>query len=170
MPRILSAKSLIYLWMLLVLETTVFPVLFGPFLRPALLYLMVVYAAFEWHWTRALPMAVLAGGVRDLAAFQPLGMETAALAVASLGLAFFVQKIQTSSLAVRGVGTFLFIFWALLLSGILGRIFKAPASMTWNALVAYAGIALVTTLVMPLFFALTSRWFEERMPFRFPAR
>ena len=166
MPRLISAKVLGYFLILAVLDVSVIPAIHLGAARPILLYLVVIYAGFEWHWTKTLPVTVGVGLVRDFLSSQLFGIEAASLVTVSFGFNFFIQKVQTSGLGVRMVGTFLFVFLTLNLTIILQDLLGKELSLTGALLSSYFLSALLTALLMPFFFMLTRRWFQERHPLR----
>ena len=94
MPRIFSFKVALLVLFLFMIEVSVLPVHALESPRPVLTYLFVLYVGFEWHWKKTLPAALLIGILRDGVTLQPLGAETVALLIASLGFNLYVQKVQ----------------------------------------------------------------------------
>ena len=87
MPRILSTKVILHLCFLLLLDWVFFAPFRGGFFQPVLLYLVILYAGFEWHWRHALRFALAVGFLRDALSTQPLGVETTVLFFVKIGRA-----------------------------------------------------------------------------------
>ena len=162
MPRIFSTKVILALLFLLLLDWIFFAPLRNGFFQPVLLYLMVLYAGFEWHWRHALRFAFAVGFLRDTLSTQPLGVETTVLFAATLALVFFVKKIERRSFVMRFFVGFLFIFsvdlFVLVLSNLLGFV-QQPLWQCFNLAVS---TAVSTVLFLPPFFSLADRWFGEK--------
>ncbi len=166
MPRLFSAKVILFFCFLILLDWIFFAPLRGGFFQPVLLYLIVLYAGFEGHWREALRFAFTAGFLRDALSTQPMGVETAVLFAATLALSFFVKKIERGSPVMRIFIGFIFIFavnlFVLALSNLLGFI-QQPFWQCFGLACATAGS---TVLFLPLFFFLMAAWFREKEPSR----
>ena len=158
MPRLFSGKVILYLLLLMVLDVCLMPAL-GPF-RPILTYLWILYVAFHAP-SETLAASVMIGVLRDLAGSQPLGIETAGLAVVSTGLLFFMQKLAREFFPMRMMGAMIFVFSALLMNLILANFLSPTPQITLYALGACVASAVVSALLMPVFFFITDYGFRD---------
>ena len=162
MRRVFSLGVVAYLILLLLLELCWLPFAAGNPWRIALLYLMILYAAFEWNARFLIPLAGLIGLFRDLTGSLPFGTETLALFSSAWALRLVVPKIERGLLLVRLLTAFVYLATVPLLiagfSGVLG----GPAPLAGSRLGVIIGSALLSTAVLPLFFYMTGRWFGER--------
>lgn len=161
MSRLFRGKVIFYLFFLWLLEG-VLPALIGSvFFRPRLLYLMILYAAFE-RQADAVPLAFVVGLLLDLTGPQAFGLEMTLLVAAALILKFFIRKIDRGSFPTRLVVTFSFVslvmISVILLSAFFGNLSQVTVPMISNCL----GAALSTAVVMPLFFAMAGKIFHDR--------
>ena len=162
MHRILSGRVIFYLFLLLVVDLTIMPLLcIGP-LYPQLLYLMVLYAAFQWGWQRTIPMALAVGILRDLTGSQFLGFETASFVLASMILDLLVQKMEREFVLLRFAAAFIFVFCASMFHLILVSLVTGTIYLSWYRCWVVFGSSLYTALLMPLFFYVTAKWFGDR--------
>src|SRR3989338_6263347 len=124
MPRLFSAKVILYFCFLLLLDWVFFAPLKSGFFQPVFLYLMALYAGFEGDRRQTFRFALAAGFLRDALSTQPMGVETAVLLAAALLLSFFVKKIERRSSITRIIIGFIFVFtvnlFVLALSNLLG--------------------------------------------------
>ena len=167
MPRLFSAKVLTLILIALLLDMSVFPWIFPGFFRPVLSYLLIPYVAFEWHWNRTIPVALLIGFARDLVSVQFFGIETVSLFCAALGLNFFVQKISINAFSVKMLGSFFFVFFAVFFNFTIHACLNFDIHFFHSFLVSFI-TALATTLLIPFFFVFGRHWFQE--DFRASAR
>ena len=162
MPRLGSGKVIGYLLLLLVIDVCLAPALGAGVLHPMFLYLMIPYAAFEWHWNSTLATALFIGVFLDLAGSHPLGVQTSVLGAASFALDFAVLKIQRDSLVMRMVTVFIFTGGVLFSSLVLSAFLGTPEKMTGIMILQGLGTAFATAALTPVFFFLTSRLFRDR--------
>lgn len=159
MPRIFSAKVILFFLVMLALDVSLMPAAGVPAFRPVLLYLAVPYAAFEWQGARTVQAGLLAGFLRDLVSGLPLGVETVVLTAAALVLENFCLKIDRRSTAVRLVLVFLFVFSVSISTLALSVFLGCPAPLGWPEIGASLGAALAAAVFsLPVFF-LAARWF-----------
>lgn len=159
MPRLASAKVILYFLLLSVLDATVMPVFQVRGVCPGFLLLLICYAAFEGGSHKAVYVAFWAGLLRDLLGGGLIGLEAGLLAVLALALDFLVQKIERELPAIYFVLTFLFVFCAGILRLFAGFLGGLPVSLTWNYLGLIAMTAIYTAAFLPIFNSLTDRWF-----------
>jgi rod shape-determining protein MreD len=130
--------------------------------RPVLIYLMMIYAAFEWHWERTAGLALVIGVLRDAVSAHPFGIEMTVLVLTSFVLDFVIHKIERHSwmmrLAVAGVFVLTVLLAQILLSVFLG----SAKTITWQTGAVCFDSAVYTTLCVPPFFYFTSKWFSRR--------
>ncbi len=162
MPRIFSGKVILCLLFLLVLDISLAPFLRVGAFQPIFIYLAVVYSVFEWPVLKSIQLAVTVGFLRDLLGVQPFGVEACMLGLLALGLAVFVNRIEKQSLLMRFIGSFLFVFFALIsilmLSGLLG----APVEISSQTMGLSFYSAASTAFMMPVIFYFMARWFGQR--------
>ena len=165
MPRLLSAKVIIFFIVLAVLDGTVMPVFQIRSVSPCFLYLFICYVAFEWGGHKTVYIAFWAGLLRDLTGGGLIGLEASLLPALALALDFLVRKLERGSRGIHFLITFLFVFFAGVLRLLAGYTGELQASLAWNYLGLVTLTALYTTALLPLFNFLTDRWFG-----RFSAR
>ncbi len=166
MHRILSIPVISFFILLHVFDLTFAPALPFSSARIVFLYLFVLYGAFAWEGNRAIPLAVIAGLLRDFTSSEYLGLETLSLAAGAILLDWAVHKVDRRSSFIRGFYTFLFflgvqgiqIFFVSLLSA-QGKINGATLSMIFKT-------SLWNALVTPAFFYFSAFWFHDRKPLR----
>lgn len=166
MPRLFSAKVISCLCFLLLLDWIFLAPFKGGFFQPVLLYLMILYAGFEWHWRQALRAALAVGFLRDAISSQPLGVETTVLFAATFALAFFVKKIERRSLIMRMIIGFVFVFTTSLFILVLSNLLGFAQQTLWQCFGMACSSAVSTAAFLPVFFFLTERWFGEKAPLR----
>lgn len=162
MPRILSARVILYLVLLLALDLGVAPVLRVFDCRPVFLYLMIPYAALEWGWERTISIALVIGVLRDLVSSSAFGLETCSLVIAATVLDALVQKVERQSPVIRFVFGFLFVLLVFLLEMILSAILGISGPLSAGVIGMALAAAFYTALMMPFFFFLTASWFRDR--------
>ena len=166
MPRIFSGRVIGYLLLLLVLDLSVLPFIRVGGIQPHLLYLIVLYAAFQWGWQRTLPMALAVGILRDLTGSHLLGLETGSLILASVILDLLVKKMVRESTLLRFSTALIFVFCASLFHLILVSFLSGTNYVSWHRCYLSLGTSLYTAACMPIFFYLTARWFYDRVPMK----
>ena len=158
MPRFFSLKIIFYLCLLLILDVCLMPH-FGIF-RPVLTYLWVLFVAFNAP-AGIFPAALLAGGLRDLVSSQPLGVETASLVIASVGLVYVMRKLEHGFFPVRLVVGVAFVFCGMLLNLLLSGFLFSTVPVSWEMIFSCFASAVVSAVAIPLFFYVTGKWFRE---------
>ncbi|MBI3316589.1 MAG: rod shape-determining protein MreD [Candidatus Omnitrophica bacterium] len=167
MPRIFSFKILIYLLFWLVFDFSIRPSLGVGYLRPVFLYLMVMYAAFEWGWEKALPLSLVVGVMRDLVGTNYLGSETFALFLTSGVMVMAAQKLDRHSLFMRFSLTAIFVFAVEIINLTFEALFYEGVQFQWRSrILACGGSALASAGFAPFFFYFTFRWFGEKSPLK----
>ncbi len=162
MPRIFSGRVILYLLLLLIADLTITPFFQIGSARPVLQYLMVLYAAFQWDWKKAVPMAFAVGILRDLTNSPWLGAETMSLVLAALLLDFWAQKMVREIFGLRLLIGFVFLVCALFLNFIVSGLVSETVAFSWYDTMTILGTALYTVLLAPFFFWLTAKWFHDR--------
>lgn len=160
-PRVFSFKVIGYLIFLYVLDATLMPALKIGIFQPSLLYLMILYAAFKWHWRTIIPVSILIGIMNDFMSTTYWGIETLILGASAYVLFLFVRKIERYSMMMRVATTFVFILIVLMLKLIAEGIAEELTEISWIVLLDVFGMALASALVLPLFFYLSSFWFRD---------
>lgn len=166
MPRLFSAKVVFFILLLAALDMSVFPAFSSGYGGPVLLYLFVIYVAFEWHWTKTVVAAVMVGLVRDSLTIQPFGIETISLFLSSLGLNFYIQKVENRSTGARLIGTFLFTASVLLGVVTWTHLLKPSIELTSQTFWTCFFSVTMTTLSMVPFFWISNRWFQRKDAYR----
>ena len=167
MYRLVSGKVICSLGLCLALDVSVTPLFrFDFFYPPVFLYLLVLYTAFVWQGRHTFEMGVGVGLLKDLVSFQPLGLETIVLGLASFVLAFVVQKIDRESLVNRFLACFVFVLSVSFLVWGLARFLVSSSEISWYPVTACLTLALSTSIVMPVFFYLISWWFKDHEPLK----
>ncbi len=162
MPRLLSAKVIFYLTLLLILDFCLMPIFRVGSVQPVLLYLMIPYASFQWHWEKTVPLAVIVGLFRDLTGVLPLGVETAALVGVTFLLDGVVQKIDRNAPITQLFLSFFYLSGVFFGGFILSGLIRGEQIMNANMFFGLLGSALMTAVAMPFFFYLTARWFFDK--------
>lgn len=166
MPRLLSARLILYLLVLVVADLTLSPLVRVGDVQPVFLLLMVLYGSFQWGWQKALPLALIVGFLRDMTGTLPVGTEMFSVTAAALFLDFAVQKLHRVWILVRIGTAFVFTFIALMVALILGGVLHQPASFSWYNAGRIFLTAVYTAAFWPLFSAVSIRWFHERKPMK----
>lgn len=159
MPRLVSAKIILFFLFLAVLDGTVMPVFQIHAVYPSFLYLFVCYAAFEWGSPKTIYVAFWAGLLRDLLSGGLIGLEASLLVVLALALDFLVQKMERGLPGIYFIITFLFVFCAGVLNLLAGYAGELSTAMIWGHLGLITMTALYTSAMLPAFNFLASRWF-----------
>jgi len=159
MPRLFSAKVILFLLFLAVLDSAILPVFQIHSIAPSFLYLFVCYAAFEWGGLKTIYAAFWAGLIRDFLGGGLLGAEATILTGLAFLLDFSVQKIEKQFPGIYFFITFLFIFLAGTLELLLACVGALPAGRIENYMSLVFFTALYTSALLPVFYFLTDRWF-----------
>lgn len=163
MHRFVSVRMTVYLLLLLVADLSVSDGVKIFDVRPVFLYLLVLYAAFEWGWQQTVPAAFAAGLLRDLAGLHYFGLESLSLVLAAIVLGIAVQKVERDSLVMRLAVGWVFVFSVHVLFVIFAAPFTNILGMTWHNLLVAGATAGYTVAWLPVFFFATSRWFQDRL-------
>jgi len=158
MPRLVSAKVILFFFLLAVLDGSVMPAFQIRSVYPSFLYLFICYAAFEWGSPRTVYVAFWVGLLRDLLGGGLIGLETTLLVALALALDFLVQKMERQLSGIYFIMTFLFVFCAGALRLLVCYAGELPASLVWRYLGMIAMTALYTSAFLPIFNFLTNRW------------
>ena len=159
MPRLFSAKVILFFILLVVLDGTVMPVFQIRSVYPSFLYLFVCYAAFEWESRKTVYVAFWAGLFCDLLGGGLIGLEASILVGLAVGLDFVVQKMEREFPGIYFIITFLFVFFAGVLRLLAGYAGDLQVSLLPNYLGLVAMTALYTCAMLPFFNFLANRWF-----------
>ncbi len=159
MPRLVSAKVILYFLLLAVLDGSVMPAFQIRAVSPSFLYLFICYAAFEWGPPKTVYVAFWAGLLRDLLGGGLIGVEATLLVALALGLDFLVQKMERQYPGIYFIVTFLFVFFAGAVRLLVSYAGELPPSLLGGYLGMIAMTALYTSALLPLFNFLANRWF-----------
>ena len=159
MPRLVSAKVILYFLLLAVLDVSVMPAFQIHAVSPSLLYLFICYAAFEWGSTKTVYVAFWVGLLRDLLGGGLIGLDAIVLVALAPALDFLVQKMERQLPGIHFIITFFFVFFAGVLRLLVSYAGELPPSLVWKYLGMIAMTALYTTALLPFFNFLTDRWF-----------
>ncbi len=159
MPRLVSAKVIIYFLFLAVLDGAVMPAFQIRSVYPSFLYLFICYAAFEWGAPKTVYVAFWAGLLRDLLGGGLIGLDATLLVALALALDFLVQKMERQLPGIYFAITFLFVFCAGALKLLVSYAGALSPSLVWGYLGMIAMTALYTSALLPLFNFFTNRWF-----------
>ena len=159
MPRLVSAKVILFFLLLAVLDGAVMPAFQIRSVYPSLLLLFICYAAFEWGAPKTVYVAFWAGLLRDLLGGGLIGVDAILLVTLALALDFLVQKMERQLPGIYFIMTFLFVFCAGALRLLVSYSSELPPSLVWGYLGMIAMTALYTSALLPLFNFLTNRWF-----------
>lgn len=162
MYRTLSGRVIFYLFFLLVVDLSVTPLIEVSGVRPLLSYLVILYVAFEWHWPRTFPIALFIGLLLDAVSSHPFGIQTVSLAAMSFVLDFLIYNVEHQSWTMRLLLTFLFVFLSTIIVWGLSSLLSDQGAVSWYSVVLCFQTAVYTTLITPVFFSFTSRWFSKR--------
>ena len=159
MPRLVSAKVILYFLLLSVLDGSVMPAFQIRSVCPSFLYLFICYAAFEWGSTKTVYVAFWAGLLRDLLGGGLIGLDATLLVALALALDFLVQKMERQLPGIYFIITFLCVFCAGALRLLVSYAGELPPSLVWGYLGMIAMTALYTSALLPLVNFLPNRWF-----------
>jgi rod shape-determining protein MreD len=159
MPRLFSAKVILYFLLLVVLDGSVMPAFQIRSVYPGFLYLFICYAAFEWGAPKTVYVAFWAGLLQDLLGGGLIGLNATLLVALALGLDFLVQKMERQLPGIYFIVTFLFVFCAGALRLLTGYAGELPPSLVWGYLGMITMTALYTSALLPLFNFMTNGWF-----------
>jgi len=158
MPRLTSAKVILYFLFLAVLDGSVMPAFQIRSVYPSVLCLFICYAAFEWGAPKTVYVAFWVGLLRDFLGGGVIGLEATLLATLALALDFLVQKMERQLPGIYFIVTFLFVFCAGALRLLVSSLGELPPSLVWRYLGLIAMTALYTSALLPFFNFLTNRW------------
>ena len=160
MPRLFSAKVILYFLFLTVLDATVMPALQIRSVYPSMLYLFICYAAYEWGGHKTVYVAFWAGLLRDLLGGGSIGLQASLLVGLALMLDFVVQKMQREFPGIYYIATFLFVFCAGAAQLFVGCLTGSLSpSLAGGYLELSVMTALYTSAMLPFFNFMTNRWF-----------
>jgi rod shape-determining protein MreD len=159
MPRLVSAKVILYFLLLAVLDGSVMPAFQIHSAYPSLLYLFICYAAFEWGAPKTVYVAFWVGLLRDLLGGGVIGLEATLLVALALALDFLVQKMERHLIGIYFIMTFLFVFCAGALRLLVDYAGELPTSLLGGYLGTILLTALYTSALFPIFHYLTNGWF-----------
>ncbi|MEI7751599.1 MAG: rod shape-determining protein MreD [Candidatus Omnitrophota bacterium] len=159
MPRLVSAKVILYFLVLAVLDGTVMPAFQIHAVYPSFLLLFICYAAFQWGAPKTVYVAFWAGLLRDLLGGGLIGLDATLLVALALALDFLVQKMERQLPGIYFVVAFLFVFCAGALRLLVCYAGEMPPSLVWSYLAMSAMTALYTSALLPLFNFITNGWF-----------
>ena len=163
MHRLFSPRVILYTAILLTLDMTLVPLFRIGDSRFVLGYLLVVYAAFQWGWNRAVPTALFIGVLRDLLSTGMMGLETFSLFLSSLSLAFVSMKVQRESLLLRFFAAAGFVLTAVLIQLLLSGFLTGIQYDYGYYLSITLGSAIYTGLAVPVFFFISAKWFGDHL-------
>ena len=161
MPRLFSAKVILYFLFLFVLDATVLPVFHIRNVYPSFLCLLICYSGFEWGPQRTIYVACWAGLLRDFLGGGFLGLEASLYLMLALALNFVLQKIEREFPGMYFLITFLFIFIAGALRLLCACTEELPAPMVLDYLGLIALTATYSAALLPLFYFMTDRWMGQ---------
>lgn len=161
MYHFVSARLLILVTGLLLIQYALAPFSLSWAGRPDLLYLIILDYAFFWSWEMVPFFALSIGLVRDLLGGHLFGIETACLTVTGIALGFGTRKLERNSPWVRGVVSLLFVGLTESLSISLGSWLDTSKSLSLRSTQSILWTTGYTVLLSPVFFGLTSRWFKR---------
>lgn len=161
MPRLFSAKVILYFIFLFVMDVTILPVFQIQCASPSLLCLLICYSAFEWGPERTVYVAFWAGLVRDLLGSGLLGVEAGLFVGMALLLNLVVQKIEREFPGMYFLITFLFIFLAGAVRLLFSYTGELPLAMVGHYLGRVSLVALYSALLLPVFYFVTDRWLGQ---------
>lgn len=164
MYHFISARLVILVTGLLLIQYGLAPFSLAWGGRADLLYLVILDYAFFWSWERVPFFALAIGLVRDLLGGHLFGIETACLTVTGIGLSFGIQKLERDSPWVRGVVSFLFVGLTEALTISMGSWLDASQGLSFHLTQSILWTTGYTVLLSPAFFWFTNRWFK-RSPF-----
>lgn len=161
MHHFVSARLLIFLALLLALQSGLSP--FFLYLKgyPDLLSLLVLDYAFSWSWETVPLFALFVGLLRDLTGGHLFGIETAALAFTGFLLSLGIQKLDRENGLVRLGICLVFVFLTESVSLGLGRWLESSKSLSWELIGSVILTTIYTAALAPGFFWITNRWFRR---------
>ena len=161
MRRLLSARLLILVVILLALEYTFSPFFYLLRGRIDLLYLLILDYAFFWSWERVPFFALLMGLLRDFIGGHMFGIETVSLTVTGLLLSLGTQKLERESFLIRLGLSLLFVLLTETLSLSLGSWLETSQGLSFDLMGSVFWTTIYTTALAPIFFRLTNHWFKR---------
>ena len=166
MHRIFSIPVICFFLLLHVLDLTFAPALPFSSARIVFLYVVVLYGAFAWEGSRAIPLAVIAGLLRDFTSVEYLGLETLSLVAGAILLDWAVHKVDRRSQLIRGLSAFLFFLGVQILQVCLVSLLSAHGRLNVSTMGMILKTSLWNALVTPVFFYLSAVWFRDKKPLR----
>jgi len=166
MHRILSARVLSYLFLLLIVDFCLVSVIRIGEARPIFLYMMIPYTALQWHRQSTLGVALTVGLLRDSVNTSLFGLETVSLLMAAALFDLVAQKVDREAVLIRCGLTFAFVFVHAIIFLILSTFLGFHIPWTWYTLGVSFSSACYTAALAPLFFFLSARWFHDRAAFK----
>lgn len=161
MHRIISARLLILIFVLITCEYSLSGLSLLLKGRIDLLYLLVLDYAFFGKWEHVPFFAFATGLLRDCIGGHLFGIETASLTVTGLLAYFAVLKLEREIPWVRIVITSLFVFLTETISLSLGSGLEVGGGLTWALIEGSFWTTVYTTAFSPVFFWLTNHWFHR---------
>lgn len=162
MYRVFSNKVIAYLFVLLIIDLCIAPALRIRMVQPIFLYLMIVYAGFNWDWGKSVHVAILAGILRDLTSSQFIGLETATLSGLAIVLETMLHKMDRESTTAKVMATFFFVYASCLTTLVIAWTARSGIGINAHTILHSFYTAIYTTAVMPVFFFITSGIFHDR--------
>lgn len=161
MHRFISARLLILIALVLVLEYSFSP--FFLFLKgqPNLLYLVVLDYAFFGDWERTPFFSLGVGLLRDFLGGHLFGIEALSFALTGYLLSLGVQKLERDNLWVRLGMSFIFVWLTATLSLGLAGWLETSKGFSLYGMETVLLTTLYTTALAPAFFGLTNLWFRR---------
>lgn len=166
MPRLFSARIVLFLLIVILMDLTLSPVFALGRLQFILSYLLVVYAAFQWGWKTTMPIAILVGISRELVGGELMGLEICSMIISAFGLDLIVQKLQRESILLRMGTVFLFVLVASGTKFILTLFLTSTHLNFWYYGVTLVGSGIYTAIIFPIFYFLAAKWFHDRINFK----
>jgi len=161
-----SVRLLIFLFVTLVLDISVMPMLSIAHTQPVLIYLPVVYAALQWGAELTLTTAIWTGVLRELASAAPAGVEISSVLLGAYLLVLMIRKMEHSPIFFRMAIAFLFV-GAVRLIHLSYCLFLGSQGLPAGQLFAEtAGCAFYSAVLCPVFFVVTALWFRDRQMLR----
>lgn len=161
MHHFVSARLLIFLALLLVLESSLSPFFLVLKGRPDLLSLLVLDYAFSWSWEVVPFFALFIGLLRDFIGGHLFGIETAAFALTGFLLSLGIQKLDRENSWVRLGICLVFVFLTESLSLGLGRWLETSKNLSWELMASVILTTIYTAALAPGFFWISNRWFRR---------
>jgi rod shape-determining protein MreD len=162
MYQVISQRLLIVIAILFALDASFSPVISVGAAKISFLTLLVLYVAFDWGWKKALPVAIIAGILKDFYGSVFLGMETFSLAFTVLTLDWALKKVEKKSWFIRLGIVFLFITIQQTLNYVLVIVSGEISVFAWHQVGAILITALYHMIVFLFFFKIAIVIFDEQ--------